>query len=404
MAESKNATRESREAEEELEDLFSDVSGTVTVKIERLEPEWCSGYCGIFHVTAGKPLRLEEVRQRFGGRVFQMTAKDSGGKYVKKKVLRIDDVPRRENVVINRDGTTDAQTQKKEVETDLDPFIALLRSGLPPAVIRKMVPSLLGMDYEPKKEAKETSQMEMLQTQMVMDMMNSNRTAQMEATRQAMEMQREMQRQRAEMNQNVKPADALGDVNHVVKLLRELNSMKSEFGGGGESATSEVLQNTMPLLETLVSEFISLKKLQAQAEISKIGVFSSDRPALPSRTPKSVNSAPKVISDKKDPVQLAREMGAMFRGLDDDLRQRALNAFLGQEEEENMEENAVNDILDDEEQFLTTEDQELLDREEPDNHSDETDHISDSGHARSAIENDPPDRSGNSPGFPVLAD
>jgi hypothetical protein len=149
-------------------------------------------------------------------------------------------------------------------------------------------------------------------------------------------------------------------------------------------------------MENGLSEYLSLKKLQMQAEIAKGNSMAQEATALPKRSTAPQLSEPRVINEGKNPVQLASEMGQMFRQLDDATKQDVLNAFLGQgpDNSENIEESYDDDTIENEGEFLNAEDERILNGDtDPDEY--EGDHVSDSQHATPVDDDHQTDRQGN---------
>jgi hypothetical protein len=389
--------KERRHASDELDELMDGLGdGTLTIKCTRLDPPL--GYCGDFFVTQANPITLKEIKRRFGGRVFQLNTRSSNGQIKKQKTITIDDVPKREGIEILPDGSN-AQPQNTAAPDKKDEPSALetvMNAGLPPKVLKTVLPYLVGLGGMLPDESQQPQQnrynqnFELMQQQAMMEMMN----AQM---RQNMEFQREMQKFKREQLDEEKPKNPFSDMENIFKMMREIQGFKSEIGGEGNLA-STALQSTMDLMGSGLSEWLSLKKLQMQAEIAKATVTGQQATALPKRstTPELAQpqlSEPKLINQGKDPVKIAQEMGQMFRELDDSTKQQVLNAFLGDatDEPENIEQTAFDDTIENEGDFLNPDDERILKGETvADEH--EGDHIPDSQHAASVDDNDQTDR------------
>jgi hypothetical protein len=387
--------KEARQASDELDELMEGLGdGTLIVKCSRLDPPL--GYCGDFFVTQANPITLKEIKRRFGGRVFQLNTRSSNGKIRKQKTITIDDVPKREGIEILPDGSNApahgaAAPEKKEESSALE---TVMNAGLPPKVLKTVLPYLVGLggilpdEQQQAPQSRYAQNIEMMQQQAMMEMMN----AQM---RQNMEFQREMQSFKREQANEEKPKNPFGDMEMIFKMMREIQGFKSEIGGEGNLA-STALQSTIGLMENGLSEYLSLKKLQIQAEIAKGNSMAQEATALPKRSTAPQLSEPRVINEGKNPVQLASEMGQMFRQLDDATKQDVLNAFLGQgpDNSENIEESYDDDTIENEGEFLNAEDERILNGDtDPDEY--EGDHVSDSQHATPVDDNHQTDRQGD---------
>jgi len=400
MAKETNQERESSAGFDELEEFMEGLGdGTITVKCTRLDPPL--GYCGDFFVTKNNPLSLKEVKRRFGGRVFQLNSRSSNGQIRKQKTISIDDVPKREGIEILPDGSNARpnETEKQRPPEEPDPLSLIMKSGLPPNVLRQVIPYMIGMGpfptQEDAKKPQQNNTFELMQQQAIMDMMNNQMRAQLE-------FQKDMQRQRQEMVESQKPKNPYSDMEMIFKMLREIQGLKSELGGG-ENLAADALQSAVGLAETGLSEFLSLKKLQAQAELARMTPANEPPRTLPARQPARQLDQPRVIKQEKDPVQLARQMGEMFRQLTDEQRQAAMAAFLGTEslqDSENIENDYDNDTIDTDGEYLDAEDQEIMNSAGNDN-TDETDHFSDGEHAAPVDNHNPVDRQGNNGGIPT---
>jgi hypothetical protein len=382
---------ERNQAHDELDEFMEGLGdGTLHVKCTRLDPPL--GYCGDFFVTKQNPLTLKEIKRRFGGRVFQLNSRSSNGQIKKQKTITIDDVPRREGLEILPDGTNARPDEKPESkkQEDADPLSVIMGAGLPPNVMRQVIPYLVGLGgaIPPEQPKPQTNNFELMQQQAIMDMMS----AQM---RQNMEFQREMQRFKRESYESEKPKNPYSDMEMIFKMMREIQGFKSELGGDGNLAT-EALQGTMSLVESGLTEYLALKKLQAQSEIAKGKMMQESATPLPPRQNTPQLSQPQVIKEGKDPVQIAREMGQMFRNLDGSQQQAVLDAFLNEspENSDNIENIGPNDTIEYEGEFLDATDQEILNGETNPN-KDAPDHLSDGEHTPPADDDDQINRQGD---------
>jgi hypothetical protein len=368
----KTDTQEDKEAKKELEELFEVFGdGTITVKVNRVDPP--HGYCGDFFVTKGNPLSLRELKRRFGGRVLQLVGRSADGSFRKQTTISICDVPRVEGMEVYADGTIekpnkDGGQQQQQQRTEKSPFESIVDAPIPWDVKKKILPYMFGYAPEPdkKEDPRAQSQFEMMQQQMMFDMMNTARQNQMDMMRQTMELQRDMSKQRREMDDAYKPKDALSEVDTVIKLMRELNGFKSEFGGDGkENWAATLMANGMPMIENVFAEFLSLKKLQLQGELNAAKKLpGGPPPCLPPReTAAPVRGALRVVdASENDPIEMARQAGALYRryATDEEMQQQMIDAFL--HGNQNIEPTSNNDTIEtDDDDFLDEEDQALLD-------------------------------------------
>lgn len=414
-------SKEEVAADEELEDLFSDIEGTVQVKLTRLEPEYAEGYCGKFNVTSGRPLTSHEIKNRFGGKVFQMTARDSGGKYLKRKIISISGLPKDEGRIINPDGSLQPIGDNEQQSAPKQSFggnveaLALL-ANLPISSQAKqlLTQEVLGIQPTQEKSGQSQSVIDMMNMQAMMrfeqEMKESKqreREAQLRYEKTMAEMRRDEEQWRRDMQQHEKPKDTLSGMNDLVKVFREMNGLKEEIGSSGaESIPVTLISNTMPIIETMMAEFMQLKKTQIQMEIARAGASSNVAPPeLPAR-PTATASPLRVVDDKPggDPIDLARKMGALFSKLSPEVRQKAMEAFF--QGDQNVESIPHNDTIDDDEDdsdmVIDDEDRAIMDASQ--NQQNENDYVQDGEHTRSTDDNDPNDSHGNQSGRVVSAD
>jgi hypothetical protein len=412
----KNESVQEKEEREDLESIFSDLTTTYNVKVYRQEPEWCSGYMGQFHVGVGRTLSIEEIKHRYGGRVFELRVYTPlKGGIAKRTTIVIDDVPRRDGFEINRDGTTNkggAQTEPAGKVEHEDPLDELLNLPLPPKLKRKLTLLQMGLDEptEQKQAPVDTLQSQMQIQQMMMEMMNQSRQSQMQMAQQQFEMHKNMMQARQELEASAKPKDPMGDVNNVISLVREINGIKAELGGAeNQGLASQVLEQTVPLVESALTEFLSYKKLQAQNELKRSQTIQNNAPVLPVRTAPA-QTMPQIAppSPASDPIRMAEQMAETYASLDPETQKAVMMAFVGRveqkeadppDENQNIVSNPGNDIIEGvDDSVLDAEDRAILDGYKNEN---EAGNVQNSEHAATIEENDPPDRQGDSSGFNV---
>ena len=409
----KKESQEEIQEREDLETLFSDINQTYTVKVFRTDPEWASGYMGKFHVGGGRTLSLDEIKNRFGGRVFDLRVY-TGSKpgITSRKTVEIDDVPRREGFEVFRDGTSAAPSKQGQPEqaAHADPVDEILNSDHLPFALRKKL-MLLQLGLGDAVQAPQHNQID-LQAQMQMqqtmnEMMNQSRRSQLEMQQQQFEMTKQMMSFKRELEESAKPKNALGEVDNVIHLVREINGIKSELGASDEPLSSQLLGQTMPLVESALMEFLALKKLQAQNQLKQAQIEANNAPALPQRVQASPVASPPLALPKNDPVALAEEMAAVYSRLSPEEQQRVMLTFVGKVEEneavsiqtnENIELSPENDtIADVSETILDPEDRAILN----DQNSHEASDVQNVEHAGTTEDHDPLDRQGDPGRFPI---
>lgn len=333
----KNKDDDEQEDRRDLEDILSELPSNARVKVYRMDPEWCSGYLGQFYIAQNKTLTTEEIKNRFGGRVLQLDVHGPNGKYVKRKTIVIDDIPRRDGKPVLRDGTlADAIDSKKATH----PLETMMGWGLPPNLAKQISNYYLGAGEDPKP-AQNGNYAEMAGAmglqKIMMDMMAQSNQSNMQMMQFQFEMQKNMMTARQDFEKNSKPKDPLGDVTSMIQVFRELNGMKQEFGGPPESMASQIIENTMPMFETIASEYMAYLKMKAQAEASRPIPAPTPPPALPQRQPAAPQAAalPKTGPTGNDntatapnPAYIAQQMAQMYKNLPQDDKTTALRAFM----------------------------------------------------------------------------
>lgn len=403
----------------DIEEILGELESNAKVKVHRMDPEWASGYLGQFYISQGKKLTTEEIKNRFGGRVLQLVIHGPNGKYVKRQTVVIDDVPRREGKPVLRDGTTDIGDSKKEKH----PLETMMGWGLPPALSKQISNFYLGAGADENHAPQNQSYTDMAGAmglqKIMMDMMAQSNQANMNMMQFQFEMQKNMMSARQDFENNAKPKDPLGDVTSMIKVFRELNGMKAEFGPPDETMAGKILENTMPMVETLLSEYMAYMKMKAQAEMQRSVALPPAAPALPQRqapppSPKVVEGpqstgAPSNAPQKKPPTagEMARQMAQMYNGLSFEEKQEVNLAFiqaLNGDEETQPENEAIENKMDHgenydnmeqipiESEYLDSQDLELLQHGGSDKDQNATGYVQDGQHTGATEENDPPDR------------
>jgi hypothetical protein len=353
----------------ELDEIFTEIPKDFMIKVHRQEPEWCAGYLGTIHFEPDKPFSIDKLKEKFGGGLFILRIVDEQHKYRGQKTVRIADVPRENFQELEPDFLTLNGAQRrsaarggsKDNSQAFSPFGAgfAMPPGIPPEMQRKLMRWYLMGDEGDKKSEKSTTA-ELMQQKMVMDMMQAQSNHQMQMQRFQLEYQRELEK----MSRSREPQEPLSDVQQTISLLRELNGMKNEFGGSDHVAT-EIVSQTAPILETALTELIALQKLKVQSEIAKaktgqpparpLPARAAPRPAPPPQQ-KTVQNTPPIgqtvspptVSQPlngtgRNPLQIAREMGEIYRRMGDADQQAILTAFMGDEIYQSHEED-IDDI------------------------------------------------------------
>jgi hypothetical protein len=446
-------------SEMEIDEIFIEIPKDFMIKVHRKEPEWCSGYLGTIHFDPERPFNIDKLKEKFGGGLFTLQIVDESHKYRGQKTIRIADVPKENYQELDADFLTMGGAQRRAASRggnkDANPFpmlggMGMNMPGVPVEVQRKLMRWYLLGDEGDKKTEKANTAAEIMQQKLMMEMMQAQSQHQMAMQRHQLEYERELEKMRKSRD----PKEPLGDVQQTIALLRELNGMKTEFGGSEHVAT-EIIGQTAPILETALTELLALQKLKVQNEIAKAkGAQQAARPlpprqppprAMPPRPspppPKQTEQhttrgghpvSPPPITQPlngsgRNPLDIAREMGAIYRNMGDEEQQALLLAFIGdsqqtdvendisvdeeQEERNNNSDTVMSDSNSDASDLLDPEDQAVLESadETDEDSSDvdsehETDQLSDGVDTRTTEIDDPLDREGNPLGSGIPAD
>jgi len=409
---------------DEIEDLLQELPSNYRVTVDRVEPEWCAGYCGKFFVSTASRVSLEEIKRRFGGHVFRVKIYNESGQLSKQRMISIDEVPRREGKTINRDGTTDEpKPEPKEKTQQISDHVGdIMSSNLPAQLKRQMIAMFSGFPmYNPPAPAAppEKDPKEQLQVyQMINDMMQSNRDSQAKMARANMELLEAVFDLKMKTAQASAPADPLNQLNQTIELVRAMNGVKSELQPATEeSLASQLIGGSLPMVHDAISEYIRLKKATVQAELQKNIAMQSSRPPIEKR----INSNPdasRVIGagENIDPVTRAREMARLFKSLSPENQADAMGTFFSELEKDETalehEQNKIENIAP-VEKFDRMEEMEVLDSDDRAtlNHARggngntvKTGHVPHRERAGTAENDDPLNRPGNPERFSIPSD
>jgi hypothetical protein len=402
---------------DDAESMFRNIPHNYTVKVYRLEPEYCDGYVGQYNMGANRELSLEEIKNRFGGSKFELVVYNPGkGGILKRRQIQIDDFPKREGKIINRDGTTqDVNTAGSPMSSH--PMEKIMTLGLPPHLQRQVAAFYLGtpeQSPEMQPQSHNNATADLMMQKMIMEMMTQSSRAQMEMMQQQMEMRQSMLKFQRDMEESAKPKNPLGDMDNMIKVIRELNGFKNELGGNeNQSVAAQLVESMVPLVEGGLTEFFSFKKIQAQADLARNSRIQSDRPELPARQIRSATPSLPVVSD---PIAQAKQMGLLYRNMSEQEQNAIMQAFLQSVEDNGgiPVDTTINDDLEPDqniemslesdkmelESVLSDEDRAILHGKQ--NHI-EAGNISNREHAGTAKTDYPTDRAGDTQGIPVSA-
>lgn len=443
-------------SEMEIDEIFTEIPKDYMIKVHRQEPEWCSGYLGTIHFDPERPFSIDKLKEQFGGGLFTLRIVDEAHKYRGQKTIRIADVPKENYQEIEADFLTIGGAQRRSAGRGNDKgggggfgmFSGLNMPGLPPDVQRRVMRwYLLGEEGDSKKTEKQNTTAELMQQKMMMEMMQAQSQHQMAMQRHQLEYERELEKMRKSRD----PQEPLSDVQQTIALLRELNGMKTEFGGS-ENVATEIIGQTAPILETALTELIALQKLKVQGEIAKAkgqqppprplpARAASPRQAPPPPPRQTVQGntggghpvSPPPISQPlngsaRNPLQIAKEMGEVYRRMDDEQQQALLLAFMGDSEEIDVEnetyideaqqkrnnnsdtvmseslDDTAADLLDEEDRAVLESEADETDEPEGDEIEDEAGDVQDGIDTGTTEIDGPPDRGSDSQGSALSPD
>jgi hypothetical protein len=375
---------------QELETILGQIPSGYTIQVHREEPEWCRGYLGKIYCD-NENLNLDSIKTRFGGRILSLRFVNSQAKFKGSKRVIFPDPPKKDGRVITEEDIDFVPRRDRDGSDRIQH--GMIPPGLPPHLAAQIAAFYAGYPI-PQSPPPQPAQnpLDIMQATQIMNLMNSQMSAQQELMKANMAHMREMEsiRQQAEEERErrrrmyEKDKGSLGEVQGAISLLRELNGIKSEFGGA-TNPTTEIIQHAAPILENAIGELIDLYKLKAQAEISSHAAPREAPPPLPSRQVSStVVSLPKPQSGngKTDPVSMAKELRRYYDGLSVNEQQEVMKAFLSTNEpHESVDESGDTELIEQEQildpvnptiqnqtgsSILSEEDRELLENEDTD--------------------------------------
>jgi len=379
-------------AKKDIANIFAEIPPGYSIKVYRIEPEWCTGYLGEIFVDGNTPISVESIKARFGGTYLKLQIVDDSKRFKGQKMIRIADAPKQDYEPVNPNYSSPAafhqshgqgQQNQQNQQYQQPGMLPGIPPGVPPHMHQQYYRSLLGI---PEPDTKKESHLEMMQAKMMMDMMTAQSAQQIEQQRANTENQRHMFKMQRDMERD-SHKEPLGEVQSTITLLRELNGIKGEFGGN-DNVVSDVVSQAAPIVETAISELIAMQKLKIQTELARIKAATPPRPDMPNRTPVAQLAAPPT-NQGEDPVKLATRMGEMFKNLSDEQQQNVLEAFFAVAEKEEDPENndnsfAENDVSPhtDNNNLLDEDDQKVLNGAKTDDN--ESGNVQDSEHPPSA--------------------
>lgn len=330
-------SRSSNDEASDMETLFREINHAYQVKVYRNEPEWCCGYLGYFYKGAKKGLTMEEIKNRFGGRQFQLTVyHPSKGGILSSRTVVIDDVPRREGLILNRDLTTQSPVQHpattEQPETGTGPIDQILNMGLPTKLQNEIIGYLTGrpeyshsMQQHPQQGQ---SPFEMAVMKQILDMMQAQTNAQINVMRQQYDMHSTMMRDKRDFEERERPKSPLNDVNDMIKMIQAFNTVQTEMrghGGAEQSIGSQLIEQLVPLADNVFSEYMASKRLSMQNQFQTTATaVAPSPPELQSRRPEAGQ-----LPGERDPITQAREMARMYRSLPPEEQNSVMQTFLG---------------------------------------------------------------------------
>jgi hypothetical protein len=329
---------------QELDTILGQLPSGYLILVHREEPQWCKGYLGKLYCD-NENLDLDSIRDNFGGKVLSLRFVNAQGKMRGTKRVTFPDPPRRDGRVILEDEYS-RRPEAADAKSNSPGSGGFIPPGMPPHLAAQLAAFYAGFPLPPPTPAAPpTNPLDVMQAQQIMNLMNSQMVAQQELARANMAHMKEMEqirrdaedeRERRRRRQDT-DKEPLGELDTAIKLIRELNGIKSELGS--TDTTSAIIQNTAPIIQDAVTELIDLYKMKAQAEIAQH--TRREAPPLPARSLPAVVSAPRSApittpkpgNGKTDPVELAKQLRQFYDGLSPNEQTEVMQAFLGQSED-----------------------------------------------------------------------
>lgn len=397
---------------QELDTILGQLPSGYLILVHREEPQWCKGYLGKLYCD-NENLDLDSIRDNFGGKVLSLRFVNAQGKMRGTKRVTFPDPPRRDGRVILEDEYSSRRPDVADAKSNSPGSGGFIPPGMPPHLAAQLAAFYAGFPLPPPAPAAPpTNPLDVMQAQQIMNLMNSQMVAQQELARANMAHMKEMEqirrdaedeRERRRRRQDG-DKEPLGELDTAIKLIRELNGIKSELGS--TDTTSAIIQNTAPIIQDAVTELIDLYKMKAQAEIAQH--TRREAPPLPPRStpavvsvPRQAEPQPKPGNGKTDPVELAKQLRQFYDGLSPNEQTEVMQAFLGQSDGSDeydqpeqildpvipeIHNESGSQVLSDADRRLLNEDIDLADQDQE---------VS-SGEYSAAIENhNPPDRPGD---------
>jgi hypothetical protein len=329
---------------QELDTILGQLPSGYLILVHREEPQWCKGYLGKLYCD-NENLDLDSIRDNFGGKVLSLRFVNAQGKMRGTKRVTFPDPPRRDGRIITEDEYSSRRPDVADAKSNSPGAGGFIPPGMPPHLAAQLAAFYAGFPLPPPAPAAPpTNPLDVMQAQQIMNLMNSQMVAQQELARANMAHMKEMEqirrdaedeRERRRRRQDT-DKEPLGELDTAIKLIRELNGIKSELGS--TDTTSAIIQNTAPIIQDAVTELIDLYKMKAQAEIAQH--TRREAPPLPARSLPAVSVAPqqyapqpKPGNGKTDPVELAKQLRQFYDGLSPNEQTEVMQAFLGQSDE-----------------------------------------------------------------------
>jgi hypothetical protein len=388
----------------ELDTLLSQLPAGWLVQVHREEPEWCKGYLGKIYCDSDN-LNLDSIKSRFGGRILNLRFVDPQNKFRGSKRVIFPEPPRKDSVVIRESDINFGQSHTTESKSGNGPIGqgGFIPPGMPPHLAQQLAAYYAGYPVAPAPPPQpQQSPLDIMQAQQVMNLMNSQMTAQQELMRANMAHMKEMEQIRRESEEErerhrramFKDREPMGELQSAISLIRELNGIKSELGSADTTAT--IIGHAAPIVESAVGEFIELFKLRTQAEIARAQQPRSMSPPLPQRQVAPMlapKSEPKSGNGHDDPVKLAKDLKRFYEALPSDQQTAVMQAFLEPSDQilDSFSEQPQNTGMGGLE-VLSPEDKEILENEDIDI-DDQDPEIPDGEHAESTQDDDSSHRS-----------
>lgn len=286
----------------DLDKVLKEIGPGFRALIKRKEPSWCDGIVDTIELDPDEPLSMDKLRREYGGRKLQIIVHDANGDYVTSRTVKFPDPPRYEGREIHRDTgqQPQAQAQQSNALAEMTTIFKLM------------------MDSQERQTNSMVNAMDRR-----LDVLERGKPGTAITPSQKAE----------KPLSHVK--ESLATIKAIEDLKKEMGLDKPDSPSAGESTVSRAVEQFTDLL---------VKKEEAKIERDiKASQTKTAAPGLPpasTYTPPPENgraSAAQAVENLTD-LEFAAHAKRRLEGMDEQQRERLLDAVLGEEEEEETEE------------------------------------------------------------------